>query len=105
MPLNLAPHSRFARRWLFDRNRIGGRKSVLKGLIERLFPAVAFSHLACASARKLFWFPDWAAQDFKSAAAQPKRCSRVPADRTANCRKADCVKAQPSSFVMLADTA
>jgi len=46
MPLNLAPHSRFARRWLFDRNRIGGRKSVLKGLIERLFPAVAFSHLA-----------------------------------------------------------
>ena len=48
MPLNLAPHSRFARRWLFDRNRIGGRKSVLKGLIERLFPAVAFSHLAIA---------------------------------------------------------
>ena len=46
MPLNLAPHSRFARRWLFDRNRIGGRKSVCKGLIERLFPAVAFSLLA-----------------------------------------------------------
>jgi len=44
MPLDLA--SRFARRWLFNWNRVGGRKSVLKGLIERLFLAVAFSLLA-----------------------------------------------------------
>ena len=86
MPLNLAPHSRFARRWLFDRNRIGGRKSVLKGLIERLFPAVAFSHLAIGMilirfALRLgnYFGSPIAAQDFKSAAAQPKRCSRVPA--------------------------
>ena len=66
--------------------RIGGRKSVCKGLIERLFPAVAFSLLAIGMilirfALRLgnYFGSPIAAQDFKSAAAQPKRCSRVPA--------------------------
>ena len=87
MPLNLAPHSRFARRWLFDRNRIGGRKSVLKGPHRAPFPGGRVQpsrdrhdpDQICASARKLFWFPDRAAQDFKSAAASPSdvRVSRL----------------------------
>jgi hypothetical protein len=38
--------SRLSGRWLLDGNRIGRRKSVRKGLIERLFPAVAFDVVA-----------------------------------------------------------
>ena len=56
MPLNLAPHSRFARRWLFDRNRIGGRKSVLEGFVERLFLAPTLIAIAIAIVLMRFAF-------------------------------------------------
>ena len=47
MPLDLAPHSRFAR-LLAVRPKTGSEagKVSSRALIERLFPAVAFSHLA-----------------------------------------------------------